>query len=251
MSDSNSIRLQKFMASCGLGSRRFCETLITSGRVKVDNEIIKELGTRVDPSLQKIECNGIILQTEPMITIMLNKPPKVICTSNDPKKRTTVIDLLSDLPERVYTIGRLDFMSEGLILVTNNGELAHTLMHPKNHIEKTYNVWLDEPLGYFQMKKSLKGVYDKNELLRFKEINEVKHTRQGVLYNIILEEGRNRHIRRVIENFGKKIYRLQRTHIGPLHMESLKLGEWRCLKPSEMKILRKYISKNAVDSEDE
>ena len=171
MSDSNSIRLQKFMASCGLGSRRFCETLITSGRVKVDNEIIKELGTRVDPSLQKIECNGIILQTEPMITIMLNKPPKVICTSNDPKKRTTVIDLLSDLPERVYTIGRLDFMSEGLILVTNNGELAHTLMHPKNHIEKTYNVWLDEPLGYFQIKKSLKGVYDKNELLRFKEIN--------------------------------------------------------------------------------
>ena len=153
MSDSNSIRLQKFMASCGLGSRRFCETLITSGRVKVDNEIIKELGTRVDPSLQKIECNGIILQTEPMITIMLNKPPKVICTSNDPKKRTTVIDLLSDLPERVYTIGRLDFMSEGLILVTNNGELAHTLMHPKNHIEKTYNVWLDEPLGYFQIKK--------------------------------------------------------------------------------------------------
>ena len=251
MSDSNSIRLQKFMASCGLGSRRFCETLITSGRVKVDNEIIKELGTRVDPSLQKIECNGIILRTEPMITIMLNKPPKVICTSNDPKKRTTVIDLLSDLPERVYTIGRLDFMSEGLILVTNNGELAHTLMHPKNHIEKTYNVWLDEPLGYFQIKKSLKGVYDKNELLRFKEINEVKHTRQGVLYNIILEEGRNRHIRRVIESFGKKIYKLQRTRIGPLHMESLKLGEWRRVKPSEMKVLRKYISKNAVDSEDE
>ena len=239
------------MADCGLGSRRFCETLITAGRVKVDGKIITELGTRVEPGRQHVECNGTVLQIEPPITLLLNKPPKVICTSHDPNGRTTVLDLLEDLPERVYTVGRLDFMSEGLILVTNDGELTHALMHPKHHIEKTYKVWVDKPLGYFQQQKALKGIPNKGELLRVKSISEGIHTRQGVIHTIVLEEGRNRHIRRLMECFERKIFRLQRTHIGPLQLDNLKSGEWRRAKPSELKLLRQFIAQNAVDSEDE
>lgn len=245
------IRLQKFMADCGLGSRRFCETLITAGRVKIDGKVITELGTRVEPGRQHVECNGKILQLEPPITLLLNKPPKVICTSDDPKGRTTVLDLLDDLPERVYTVGRLDFMSEGLILVTNDGELTHTLMHPKHHIEKTYQVWVDKPLGHFQRQKAIKGIPNKGEVLRVKSISEGAHTRQGVIHTIILEEGRNRHIRRLMEYFERKIFRLQRTHIGPLQLDTLKLGEWRRAKPSELKLLRQFLAHNAVDSDDE
>ena len=245
------IRLQKFMADCGLGSRRFCETLITAGRVKVDGKIITELGTRVEPGRQKVECNGTLLNVEPPITLILNKPPKVICTSDDPKGRTTVLDLLEDLPERVYTVGRLDFMSEGLILVTNDGELTHLLMHPKHHVEKTYKVWIDKPLGYHQLQKAVKGIPNKGEVLRAKSISDGTHTRQGVIHIIVLEEGRNRHIRRLMEHFERKVFRLQRTHLGPLALDQLKPGEWRRVKPAEMKLLRQFMAKKAIDSDPE
>ena len=121
MEKENLIRLQKYMANCGLGSRRFCETLISAGRVKVNNLVVKELGTKINPDDDKIECNGKNLILEKLITLMLNKPQKVICSSDDPQKRIRVIDLIDDLPERIYTIGRLDYMSEGLILITNDG----------------------------------------------------------------------------------------------------------------------------------
>ena len=238
MPDNASIRLQKYLADCGLGSRRFCETLITAGRVKIDGKTITELGTRVDPTTQKIECNGKVLAIEPSVTILLNKPPKVICTSDDPQGRTTVLDLLEDLPERVYTVGRLDFMSEGLIMVTNDGDLAHALMHPRHHIPKVYKVWIDTPLGYHQRPKMKRGIPNQGETLRVLDIDEGRHTKQGVEYTIILGEGRNRHIRRLMEHFDKKVFRLQRIAIGPIRLDDLKPGEWRRAKPSELKLLR-------------
>lgn len=247
MPESNSIRLQKFLADCGLGSRRFCETLITAGRVKINDETVTELGTRVDPSSQKVECNGKILTKEACVTILLNKPPKVICTSDDPQGRTTVLDLLDDLPERVYTVGRLDFMSEGLIIVTNDGDLAHSLMHPKHHVEKVYKVWIDTPLGYHQRPKMMRGIPNQGETLRILDIDEGTHTRQGVEYTITLGEGKNRHIRRLMEYFEKKVFRLKRISIGPLRMDDLKPGEWRRAKPAELKILRKSIAEAKVE----
>ncbi|MDF7807207.1 pseudouridine synthase [Pontiellaceae bacterium B12219] len=242
MSDTTSIRLQKYLADCGQGSRRFCETLITAGRVKVDHKIVTALGTRVDPSKQKVECNGKILTKEPSVTLLLNKPPKVICTSDDPQGRPTVLDLLDDLPERVYTVGRLDFMSEGLIMVTNDGDLAHSLMHPKYHVEKVYKVWIDSPLGHHQRPKMMRGIPNKGETLRVLDIDEGRHTKQGVEYTITLGEGKNRHIRRLMEHFEKKVFRLKRIAIGPLRIDDLKPGEWRRAKPAELKLLRKSIS---------
>lgn len=242
MPESESIRLQKYLADCGQGSRRFCETLITAGRVKVDGTTVTELGTRVDPAQQKVECNGQILTKEPCVTILLNKPPKVICTSDDPQGRTTVLDLLDDLPERVYTVGRLDFMSEGLIMVTNDGDLAHSLMHPRYHVEKVYKVWIDTELGYHQRPKMMRGIPNQGETLRILNIDEGVHTRKGVEYTITLGEGKNRHIRRLMEYFDKKVFRLKRIAIGPLRLDDLKPGEWRRAKPAELKLLRKSIS---------
>lgn len=236
------IRLQKFLADCGLGSRRFCETLITAGRVSIDGETVSQLGTKVDPDTQKVVCNGKTVTKEASVTLLLNKPPKIICTSDDPQGRTTVLDLLDDLPERVYTVGRLDFMSEGLIIVTNDGDLAHALMHPRYHVEKVYKVWIDKPIGYHQLQKMKRGIPNKGETLRVLEIDEGQHTRQGVEYTITLGEGKNRHIRRLMEHFEKKVFRLMRISIGPVRLDDLKTGEWRRAKPSELKLLRAAIS---------
>jgi pseudouridine synthase len=242
MNNPNAIRLQKHLADCGLGSRRFCEKLIAAGRVQVDGETVTELGTKVDPATQKVVCNGKPVVIEPSVTILLNKPPKVICTSDDPQGRTTVLDLLDDLPERVYTVGRLDFMSEGLILVTNDGDLAHALMHPRYHIPKVYKVWLDSPIGFHQLKKMKRGIPNKGETLRVLDIDEGVHTRKGVEYTITLGEGKNRHIRRLMEHFDKKVFRLMRIAIGPLQLGDLRPGEYRTAKPSELKLLRKTIA---------
>jgi len=242
MEEKQLVRLQKYLADCGLGSRRFCEKLIEAGRVSVDGKTVTELGTKIDPSGQVVKCNGKVVSIEPPVTILVNKPPKVICTSDDPQGRTTVLDLLDDLPERVYTVGRLDFMSEGLILVTNDGELAHALMHPRYHIEKVYKVWIDTPIGHHQLQKMKRGIASGGETLRVLDIDEGQHTRQGVEYTITLGEGRNRHIRRLMEHFEKKVFRLMRISIGPIRLDELKPGEWRRAKPAELKLLRKTIA---------
>ena len=205
------IRLQKYMAECGLGSRRFCETLITAGRVKVDGVTVLELGTRIEPGLHKVECNGQLLVEEPSVTLLMNKPPKVICTSNDPQGRTTALDLLDDLPERVYTVGRLDFMSEGLILITNDGALTHALMHPRHHIEKTYRVWINKPLGFHQRAKALRGIPTKEKPCVSRRWMR-GHIRDKGSFTPLLSKRENRHIRRMMEHFDRKVFRLQRTH---------------------------------------
>lgn len=248
MPEQKSIRLQKHLADCGLGSRRFCEKLITAGRIEVDGETVTELGTKVDPATQSVVCNGKPLAKEPPVTILLNKPPKVICTSNDPQGRTTVLDLLDDLPERVYTVGRLDFMSEGLIMVTNEGTLAHALMHPRHHIEKIYKVWIDKPIGHHQLKKMKRGIASGGETLRVLDIDDGRHTKQGVEYTITLGEGKNRHIRRMMEHFDKTVFRLMRIAIGPVRLDQLKPGEWRRAKPAELKLLRKAIGEAKTET---
>ncbi|MBI9019638.1 MAG: rRNA pseudouridine synthase [Verrucomicrobia bacterium] len=130
------IRLQKYLAECGVASRRASEKLITDGLVTVDGVVITELGTKVEPGKSRVTCEGTPVVLDEKVWIMLNKPTGVICTSEDPEGRETVLDLLPACASRLYTVGRLDVMSEGLLLVTNDGELAHRLMHPRHHVEK-------------------------------------------------------------------------------------------------------------------
>lgn len=225
-----------------MASRRACEKLITDGLVTVDGVIVTELGTKVDPSVQKVTCSGKPVMQEEKVWIMLNKPTGVICTSEDPEGRERVLDLLPEVPGRVYTVGRLDVMSEGLILVTNDGELAHRLMHPRHHIEKKYQVWIDRELTPEEINRMLKGINCRGEelkALRVEPLRRMIASQPG--YTLTLGEGRNRHIRRMMEALECKVIRLVRVSVGPLRLEKLRTGEYRNLAPSEIQMIRQSV----------
>jgi pseudouridine synthase len=236
------IRLQKYLAECGVASRRACETLITDGLVTVDGQTVTELGTKVDPSTQKVTCDGRRVSLDEKVWIMLNKPVGVICTSDDPEGRERVLDLVADIPGRIYTVGRLDVMSEGLILVTNDGDLAHRLMHPRHHIEKKYQVWIDRELTSGEIDRMLCGLNcrgEKLKALRVEPLRRMIASQPG--YTLTLGEGRNRHIRRMMEVLDCKVARLLRVSVGPLRLEKLRTGEHRPLSPSEVAALRQAV----------
>lgn len=236
------IRLQKYLAECGVASRRACETMITDGLVRVDGVTVTELGTKVDPAVQKVTCDGKPVVLDKKVWIMLNKPVGVICTSDDPEGRERVLDLLPGVTGRVYTVGRLDVMSEGLLLITNDGELAHRLMHPSHHIEKKYQVWIDRELTPDDTERMLKGVNCHGEklcALRVEPLRRMIASQPG--YTLTLGEGRNRHIRRMMDALNCKVVRLVRVSVGPLRLEKLRSGEHRELAPSEVAQLRKAV----------
>lgn len=236
------IRLQKYLAECGVASRRACEKLITDRLVTVDGMIVTELGTKVDPAVQKVTCDGKPVQLDQKVWIMLNKPVGVICTSDDPEERERVLDLLPEVPGRIYTVGRLDVMSEGLLLVTNDGDLAHRLMHPRHSIEKKYQVWIDRELTPEEIDRMLKGLNCRGENLRALGVEPLRRmiaSQPG--YTLTLGEGRNRHIRRMMEVLNCKVIRLVRVSVGPLRLEKLRTGEHRNLEPWEVEKLKKAV----------
>jgi 23S rRNA pseudouridine2605 synthase len=239
------IRLQKYLAECGVASRRASEKLIAEGRVCVDGSVVTEPGTKVDPGLQTVSCDGKPVSREKKVWIMLNKPTGVICTSEDPEGRERALDLLPDVPGRVYTVGRLDVMSEGVLLVTNDGELAHRLMHPRHHVEKKYQIWIDRELTEEEIGRMLKGLNSRGETLRALKVLPLKsRDSRGFAYTLTLGEGRNRHIRRMMEVLGCTIIRLVRVSVGPLRLEKLKSGEYRHLNEVEIKELRLAVGLN-------
>jgi pseudouridine synthase len=236
------IRLQKYLAECGVASRRASEKLIEEGRVKVDGVVVTELGTKIDPDQQKVLFDGKPVVLDEKVWIMLNKPTGVICTSDDPQGRETVLDMLPSFSSRLYTVGRLDVMSEGLLLVTNDGELAHRLMHPRHHIEKKYQVWIDRELSKQDIDRMLKGLNCRGEMLKVLRVEPLRRmiaSQPG--YTLTLGEGRNRHIRRMMEALDCKVVRLLRVSVGPLRLEKLRTGEHRELEPWELDKLKKAV----------
>ncbi len=236
------IRLQKYLAECGVASRRASEKLITDGLVTVDGVVVTELGTKIDPETQKVSCGGKPVSLEKKVWIMLNKPTGVICTSDDPQGRERVIDLIPELPGRLYTVGRLDVMSEGLILLTNDGDLAHRLMHPRHHVEKKYQVWIDRELSAQEIDRMLTGLNcrgEKLKALRVEPLRRMIASQPG--YTLTLGEGRNRHIRRMMEVLDRKVVRLIRVSVGPLRLEKLRSGEHRELESWEVDKLRRDV----------
>lgn len=236
------IRLQKYLAECGVASRRACEKLILDGRVTVDGLIVTTLGTKVDSAVQKVTCNGKPVVLDQKVWILLNKPVGVICTSDDPAGRARVLDLVAGAPGRLYTVGRLDVMSEGLILITNDGELAHRLMHPRHHIEKKYQLWIDRELTPDEIDRMLQGINCHGERLKALRVEPLRRTTANQIgYTLTLGEGRNRHIRRMMEALDCKVVRLVRVSIGPLRLEKLRSGEHRELSRSEVTDLHKAV----------
>jgi len=230
------------MALCGAGSRRACERLIDEGRVAVDGRRVEGQGARVNPALQSVTLDGRPLSQEPKLYIAFNKPRGVLCTSSDPAGRKTFRSFLPDLPARVFTVGRLDRDSEGLILITSDGEFANLVSHPRHEVEKIYLVAVDRPLASGEREMLLRGVESGGELLRAAAIEAERGARNRPVYEIKIREGKNRHIRRMLESLGLEVIALRRIAVGPLRLGSLPAGKWRFLERCELESFRRGLA---------
>lgn len=232
------LRLQKVLASAGLGSRRQCEELISSGRVEVDRQVVTELGTRVDPEQQDVRVDGVPLHPQKHVYYAVNKPLGVVSTNRDPSGRPRVIDLVPIQSQRLFPIGRLDLNSEGLILVTNDGELANRLTHPRYEVPKTYRVLVAGRPEPQALDKLLHGVHLAEGVARADRIEVKSHHKESTILEMVLREGRNREIRRILAKLGHKVLRLVRIRVGPVKLGTLPPGKSRRLTREEVDALR-------------
>lgn len=238
-------RLQKVIAKAGIASRRHAEEMILDGRVQVNGTVVTRLGTKVDISKDHIRVNGKRIQLEPhKIYLLLNKPKGYITSVHDPEGRPTVMDLIRDVKERVYPVGRLDYDSEGLLLLTNDGDLAEALMHPRSGIDKTYWVKVKGHLTEEKIKKVAQGGISlpggKSAPAR---IRPLRKTSEHDWVEIIMHEGKRRQIRLMIEKIGHDVLKLKRVGYAFLELGDLAPGEYRRLTPAEVKRLKALVGK--------
>ncbi len=231
-------RLQKVLAAAGLGSRRACEELITSGRVEVDRKVVAQLGSRVDPRRQEIRVDGERLPDPKRVVFMLNKPVGVVTTNYDPSGRPRVVDLVPG-EQRLFAIGRLDRMSEGLILVTNDGELANLLAHPRYGVEKKYLVQVAGVPSPETLDRLRKGIQLAEGTARAQHVTMKSQHKQSAVLEMVLDEGKNREIRRMLAHLGHKVHQLKRVAVGALALGGLLPGQHRVLAWSEIDALRR------------
>ena len=231
-------RLQKVIAHAGVASRRKAEELIVQGKVKVDGEVVTELGYKVTKH-QFIEVNGKAIQKEDKVYYVVNKPKKYICSNNDEHGRNTVGSLI-ECQYRIYPVGRLDYDSSGVLLMTNDGDFTNLMIHPRYHISKTYNVIIKGILKIEDLKQLEQGVMlDDTMTLPCKIKIKSKDTTKGQTFlEMTIQEGRNRQIRRMMEMFGYEVTLLHRKQFGVITDKGLNIGEYRRLKPFEIKQLR-------------
>jgi 23S rRNA pseudouridine2605 synthase len=232
-------RLNKLLAHAGIASRRQSELLIQAGRVAVDGRVVRELGTQIDPDKQHVTVDGRPVRNERPVYWLVNKPRGYLCTNRDPAHRPLAIDLLPHVPQRVYTVGRLDEASEGLLLLTNDGDLAFKLMHPRFGVEKTYLVQVAGSPTPADLQQLLKGVWLSEGHVRAKRVKRVKSHGESTWLRIVLNEGKNREIRRMLARLGHKVLRLRRIAIGPVLLGSLKPGKTRRLLALEVADLKR------------
>lgn len=228
-------RLQKYLANAGVASRRKCEEIILAGRVKVNGKVVRELGTQITPGKDKVQVDGLKLETQPKkIYIMLNKPRGYVSTVTDDRGRKTVMDLIKGVKERVYPVGRLDYDSEGLLLLTNDGELTNALTHPKHQVSKTYKVRVKGVPTVDKLEKLAKGIELEDGITAPAKVLLTHVLNGNGLLEITIYEGKNRQVRRMCEHIGHPVLRLVRTHIGPLELRKLGSGEYREISKFEL-----------------
>jgi 23S rRNA pseudouridine2605 synthase len=227
------MRLNRFLASAGLGSRRGVEELITTGQVRINGRAVTDLATQVGPN-DAVKVGSRLLRTEQKITVLLNKPPGYVCTASDERDRKTIFQLLPPNWPRLYHVGRLDKDSEGLLLVTNDGELSLALTHPRYKIEKEYEVLLDKPFNPKDREKLLKGfhIIGGRAKAEWVEILAPTHLR------LVLTQGIKRQIRLMLYDLGYEVERLARIRLGSLRIGEMHPGEWRLLTSKEIGSLK-------------
>ena len=232
---SEGIRLQKVMAAAGVGSRRACEAMIEAGRVSVNDEVVREQGRRVDPEIDVIRLDTMRLSTaEGIVYLALNKPRGYVTTMDDPEGRPTVGDLVRNRTERLFHVGRLDADTEGLLLLTNDGELAHRLSHPSYDVPKTYLAEVLGPVARDVGKRLREGVQLDDGIVRVDSFKLVDSTVNRVLVEIVLHEGRKHIVRRALEEVGHPVQRLLRTSVGGVQLGVQKPGKLRVLTREEL-----------------
>jgi 23S rRNA pseudouridine2605 synthase len=234
--DDGRIRLNKALAGAGLGSRRAVEALVRAGRVSVDGEVVTDLGRRVDPARDRVAVDGsqVVLDTQ-LRYWLLNKPAGVVSTAADEKGRPTVVQLVPDRP-RVFPVGRLDRDTEGLLLLTNDGPLTHRLTHPRYGVEKRYLAEV-ERLSAGAIARLLAGVTLEDGLAKAERARAVASSGRRRMVEVVMVEGRNREVRRLLEAVGAPVRRLVRTAVGPIRLTGLAPGEYRPLRPEEVRRL--------------
>ncbi|MCT4663513.1 MAG: rRNA pseudouridine synthase [Tissierellales bacterium] len=235
------MRLQKFMALCGVASRRKSEVLIQEGKVKVNGKIIKELGFKIDPDKDVVEYNHSVLkQEQKKVYIMLNKPVGYVTTSKDQFNRPTVLDFFETIQQRIYPIGRLDYNTSGLLLLTNDGDFANKLTHPKHKVEKIYWAKIKGFITNAEKKSFERGLLIDGKKTSKASIKTIKKFEKNSVVEIVIREGRNRQVRKMCAAIGHDVLTLERRGIGIINLdENLKPGKWRHLTKTEVEFLNK------------
>ncbi len=235
-------RLQKVLAHAGIASRRECEELVLEGRVEVDRKVVTELGTRVDPQRQEIRVDGESLLQPKLVYFAVNKPPGVISTARDPAGRPRIIDLLPPNSPRVFPVGRLDIASEGLILVTNDGELTNGLTHPRHGIEKIYHVQVAGQVEREVLAQLHRGIHLAEGFAHVKHVRIKSRQKHSTILEMVLDEGRNREVRRLLARVGHKVQRLKRVAVGAVRLGDLPTGAVRSLSTKEIDALQRAVA---------
>ncbi|HQA48610.1 MAG TPA: pseudouridine synthase [Bacillota bacterium] len=235
-------RLQKYMASCGVASRRKCEEIIAEGRVKVNGVTVREAGLKIQPGKDRVTVDGkeIIPANKP-VYIMLNKPVGYVSTVRDQFMRPTVLDLVRGVKGRIYPVGRLDYDSEGLLLLTNDGNFAYGLTHPRHRVDKTYIVVVQGSPSRKEIDRLRKGVEIDGRMTSPADIRVESVQGNKTTFRVVIHEGRNRQVRRMFETIGYAVVSLKRIGIGKLQLGTLAPGKWRFLEDREVKDLYKEI----------
>jgi len=232
------VRLQKYLAECGVASRRKCEELIEQGKVRVNGKV-SMIGDKVDPKHDTVTVSGKkIVRQKTYTYIMLHKPRGFITTMNDEMDRKCVAQLIKDVPARVYPVGRLDRDSEGLLLFTNDGAFANAMTHPSKHVPKTYRVTVRPSITQEQLTALTEGIIIDDAKTAPAEVHVVTKEENRVVLEIILYEGRNRQIRKMCEEIGLEVARLRRIAVGSVKLGMLKQGDWRNLTEDEVRKLQ-------------
>lgn len=232
------------MSQAGIASRREAEKMILAGRVKVNGTLVKELGTRVNSARDKIVVDGKLIAAQEHIYVVLNKPKGVVSTAKDERERKTVIDLLTEIKQRVYPVGRLDYNTEGVLLLTNDGELTNMLIHPKYKIYKTYiakvaGIPTEEKLDLLRVGIRLEDGVTAPARINLLDIDPVRNT---ATIEFIIHEGKNRQVRRMCEAIKHPVNSLKRVKFATLDLEGLRRGQYRILEEDEVEALKRMVN---------
>lgn len=245
---AKTVRLQKFLSECGIASRRKSEELISAGSVKI-NGVTAILGDKVDPFKDKVTVKGRpVKKIDEKVYLMLHKPRGFITTMSDEQGRKCVADLVDDAPQKVYPVGRLDRDSEGMLLMTNDGEFSNLMMHPRTHVSKTYRVTVRPPVTEQMLEKIACGIEIDGRMTAPCEVEIIEKQESRVVLKFVLYEGRNREIRKLCEAVGLQVARLKRIAIDTLKLGMLPQGKWRLLTEQEVKKLIVNATKTEYDN---